>query len=489
MSISKKLTAAGLAAALVFSASACSLIQKTDEPIIPPSPDTTVQTKDTAESDKDGVSSEPVKAKAIKVKSGGEDITEKDIELTLEVGGEKSYALTSDTNESPVWSSSDESVATVDGSGNIKALSEGTCKITGTVASNSDIAFTIDLTVKAKREEVSSSESSSKPIASSAPQSSAESSKPEQPAPTQQTAASEMPQEIVEMPAPISHEPEKVSGIDITFSTTVMTVGQTLNPIITLTPDYVDSTAVTLTSSDLGILTINGDGTVTAQSQGACTITAVPESNKELSASVIVTVTEPVIDSEDEEYDDEDDRPIVDNSDLPRSECYVDGILIVNKTYSIPASYNPGGLTAETQAAFSELVAGAAADGISIWNASGFRSYEYQSSLYWSYVSWYGQATADTFSARPGHSEHQTGMAIDCNIINDSFTGTPAAIWLENHCHEYGFIIRYPYGKQAVTGYKYEPWHIRYIGDKATDIYESGLTLEEYYGLTSVYGG
>ena len=477
MSFKKRLLSVILAGCIIISASACELIQKREpDPVLPeitsetPSqPDTNTDTEST-ESDTD------TSPRSAKVDFTGTD-GKKDI--SLEIGEDKTVTVKTDTGEAPVWSSSDKSVATVDEKGHIKAVGAGMCVLTAKIPSNSELDLKFTLTVREKKAEVSSKAESSKPVSSSKPSdvsSQQASSAPER------SLAEEVQTDI---PAPISHEPEKVSGIDLSLSTTVMTVGQTLTPFVTLTPNYVDNTAVTLTVSDEDVLQINQDGTITALGEGACTLTAVPESNKELKSSLIVSVTEPVI----EEEPDPDDRPTVNNDELPRSECYVDGILIVNKTYSLPQSYNPGGLTWETQQAFNELVAGAAEDGIHIWCASGFRSYEYQASLYAGYVSWYGQATADTFSARAGHSEHQTGMAIDCNIINDSFTGTPEAIWLENHCHEYGFIIRYPYGKQAVTGYKYEPWHIRYIGDMATEIYESGLTLEEYYGLTSVYGG
>ena len=131
----------------------------------------------------------------------------------------------------------------------------------------------------------------------------------------------------------------------------------------------------------------------------------------------------------------------------------------------------------------------AAKDNINIFLSSGFRSYDYQKQIYDNYCSWYGQESADTFSARPGNSEHQTGLAIDVNIVDDSFTGTAEAIWLENHCWEYGFIIRYPRNKQSVTGYKYEPWHIRYVGtDMSKKIHDAGdITLEEYFGITSQY--
>ena len=167
---------------------------------------------------------------------------------------------------------------------------------------------------------------------------------------------------------------------------------------------------------------------------------------------------------------------------------YIDGILIANKSYGLPADYNPAGLTADTQQAFSEMSSAASRDGICLCVYSGFRSYSYQQQIYNNYVALYGQATADTFSARAGHSEHQTGLAIDVNCADDSFDGTPEALWLAENSWKYGFIIRYPKGKQNITGYKYEPWHIRYIGkEKAEDVYKSRLTLEEYLGIDSVY--
>ena len=99
-----------------------------------------------------------------------------------------------------------------------------------------------------------------------------------------------------------------------------------------------------------------------------------------------------------------------------------------------------------------------------------------------------GQATADTFSARPGHSEHETGLAIDVNDPSDSFNNTAEAAWLAEHCWDYGFILRYPQGKQDITGYKYESWHIRYVGTKLSkELQKSGQTMEEYFGLTSQY--
>ncbi len=167
---------------------------------------------------------------------------------------------------------------------------------------------------------------------------------------------------------------------------------------------------------------------------------------------------------------------------------YVDNVLVANKTYSLPESYNPGALLGECEAAFKAMKSAAAVLGYELWNASGFRSYELQKSLYTRYSDRDGKEAADRYSARPGHSEHQSGLAIDLNEISSAFANTKEGKWVEENCHKYGFILRYPKGKEAQTGYMYEPWHIRYVGvDTATAIYNSGLCLEEYFGITSAY--
>ena len=99
-----------------------------------------------------------------------------------------------------------------------------------------------------------------------------------------------------------------------------------------------------------------------------------------------------------------------------------------------------------------------------------------------------GQEAADTYSSRPGHSEHQSGLAADINNPDESFNGTAAAEWLKNNCYKYGFIVRFPEGKEEYTGYIYESWHLRYVGKEwAKKITESGKSLEEYFGITSRY--
>lgn len=162
---------------------------------------------------------------------------------------------------------------------------------------------------------------------------------------------------------------------------------------------------------------------------------------------------------------------------------YIKGILLVNKKYSLPSNYNPG--TDKTAySALTKMQTDASNLGYNLPLLSGFRSYNTQVNLYNRYVSIDGEAVASTYSAKPGHSEHQTGLAFDVGQIDDNFGNTQSGIWLANNCHKYGFIIRYLKGKEAITGYKYEPWHIRYVGvDVATSIYNSGITLEEYLGV------
>ncbi|NYF09438.1 cytoskeletal protein RodZ [Leifsonia sp. AK011] len=168
---------------------------------------------------------------------------------------------------------------------------------------------------------------------------------------------------------------------------------------------------------------------------------------------------------------------------------YIQGVLIVNKTYPLPSWYGDG-LTAETQAAFNAMQAEAAAYGLGLYISSGFRSYDTQVAVYGNYVATLGQAGADRTSARPGHSEHQSGLAFDLNTIDHAFADTAEGQYVRDNAHRFGLIIRYPPNKESITGYEWEPWHMRYVGvDLATKLYTSGQTLEEYFGITSAYSG
>lgn len=168
---------------------------------------------------------------------------------------------------------------------------------------------------------------------------------------------------------------------------------------------------------------------------------------------------------------------------------YINGILIVNKTYSLPRNYGSG-LTKETQQAFNTMKEAAKKEGVNLKIISGFRSYDTQSTIYNNYVAKDGKALADRYSARPGYSEHQTGLAIDINSLNQAFENTKEGKWLKGNGYKYGFILRYPKEKESVTGYMFEPWHYRYVGkDIAQKLYNNGTytTLEEYLGIDSKY--
>ena len=169
---------------------------------------------------------------------------------------------------------------------------------------------------------------------------------------------------------------------------------------------------------------------------------------------------------------------------------YVGGVLIANKSYALPKDYNPGGLLSEFSTNFNKMKSDASKDGVKLEVISGFRSYTKQTNTYNRYVSQDGKEKADTYSARPGYSEHQTGLAADINSLSQSWGDTKEGKWLNNNCYKYGFIIRYIKGKESITGYMYEPWHIRYVGvELATKLYNNGswIALEEYLGIDSKY--
>ena len=174
--------------------------------------------------------------------------------------------------------------------------------------------------------------------------------------------------------------------------------------------------------------------------------------------------------------------------------------VVVNKHRQLnPAAYVPGQLVrvqaerlrAPAADAYKQFAKAAKAAGVNVMPISGYRSFSEQASLYDSYVRQYGQATADTLAARPGYSEHQTGLAMDIGnasgtcALQACFANTPAGRWAAEHGWEYGFIIRYPAGAEATTGYTYEPWHLRYVGKViAEDMQSTGIaTLEKYFGL------
>lgn len=185
-----------------------------------------------------------------------------------------------------------------------------------------------------------------------------------------------------------------------------------------------------------------------------------------------------------------DENGYIEGQKLPSEPTYIKGILVANKKYPLPANYAPG-VNQEAELALNTMFTAAKVNGYELTAFSSFRSFDYQKQLYTNYVKKDGQKAADRYSARPGYSEHQSGLAFDIGEIGqedlwltEAFGNTEAGQWLHAHAHEYGFILRYPKGKEATTGYMYESWHFRYVGIKlAKEIYEQNVTLEEYLNI------
>lgn len=178
--------------------------------------------------------------------------------------------------------------------------------------------------------------------------------------------------------------------------------------------------------------------------------------------------------------------------------------VIINKKHPLPQDFVPADmvkpnvtcmkdgikLQKEAAEAIEEMFSAAQEAGYSLAIGSAYRSYDYQKNLYDNYVARDGEDAANRYSAKPGQSEHQTGLAADLAVssgycyLKNCFKDTEEGEWLKENSYLYGFILRYPEEKEEITGYIFEPWHYRYIGKKeALKVFESGLTLEEYYDL------
>lgn len=186
---------------------------------------------------------------------------------------------------------------------------------------------------------------------------------------------------------------------------------------------------------------------------------------------------------------------------------------LVNREYPLPEDFVPEGLTTpdvlfpfsdtsidkakmtpEAGEALARLFNAAYDEaGLTLYGVSAYRSYARQYTIYATNLAVYGTAHTNRYSAAPGRSEHQTGLAIDISCASEgfaletTFADTPEGTWVSENAHRFGFILRYPEDKEHITGYNYEPWHIRYVGcDLAAHLYETGLTLDEYYGVPSL---
>lgn len=159
------------------------------------------------------------------------------------------------------------------------------------------------------------------------------------------------------------------------------------------------------------------------------------------------------------------------------------------RTVDAPHEFADAPLREEAAAAYEELHAAAAEEGIDLWATTAYRDGDFQKTLYEQRRLEDGPEAADRVSARPGHSEHQTGLAVDVADLQDRecylrpcFGDSEQGQWLADHSHESGFVIRYPEGAEEITGFAYEPWHLRYLGtETAHEVHASGLTLEEFW--------
>lgn len=223
-----------------------------------------------------------------------------------------------------------------------------------------------------------------------------------------------------------------------------------------------------------------------------CTNTKSDISNKEI-ASEVTSEKESEVEQTDPEQD-------------PRFTSTDSLLVFANKKHKLPDGYVPSDLVSlnvttaygdvmmkqEAADAIYNMFAAANAEGVYPVVTTAYRSEDFQSQLYYGYVERDGQEMADTYSSRPGYSDHQTGLAADISCaeigyeLSNTFENTPEGIWLHDHAHEYGFVMRYPNGKEEITGYTYEPWHFRYIGieeAKAIINTDPDESMEEYYGI------
>ncbi len=252
--------------------------------------------------------------------------------------------------------------------------------------------------------------------------------------------------------------------------------------------DYVQEISVTASEAYTDILDI-GEHDVN--------FIAVDEGSNEASLNLKISVKKKV--NKAETFSEVVDIPTT--SLVPES-MLNDERILVNRKNSLPKNFEPvlatipekyavsSGYraTANTVNAFEKLADTMVKEtGLRIFVTSSYRSYDYQSQLYNGYVAKHGQKEADRFSAKPGHSEHQTGLALDLIAEGGTmmtFGETPQSKWVSQNAHRFGFIIRYLEGKEDITGYMAEPWHLRYIGmETATKIYNLGLSYEEYLEL------
>lgn len=208
--------------------------------------------------------------------------------------------------------------------------------------------------------------------------------------------------------------------------------------------------------------------------------------NKPEINTITLPGTEPIVAMDDDYTEDSHIWRLVNKSHPLTDINYRPEIAKPNVPTRTDKSLDEQSVRKDTVLAVEELFTGAEQAGFELQIGSGFRGAELQKTYYDNYSRVYGQAAADTFSAKPGYSEHQTGLVVDVSetsnhcYLQECFGDTEAGKWLANNAHKYGFILRYPKDKDGITDFRYEPWHFRYVGKElATALYESGLTMDE----------
>lgn len=227
---------------------------------------------------------------------------------------------------------------------------------------------------------------------------------------------------------------------------------------------------------------------------------AIEEPATEIPKEETVVPTEPEEPETPEEQPSAEEEPVVEktpdatvypeDSKLPAEPTLINGVLLANKQHPLPETYAPGEVT-KARTAFETMKAAAVEAGLNLSAFSTYRDFVRQKQLYEGYVAKDGQQAADRYSARPGYSEHQTGLAFDIGEAGQeqhwasaSFGDTAGGKWLAANAHKYGFILRYPEGSEQITGYMHESWHFRYVGKGiAAEIHQKSITLEEYLGI------
>ena len=264
-----------------------------------------------------------------------------------------------------------------------------------------------------------------------------------------------------------------------------LTEGESSQIHAKILPEEVEDKRLKYESNNPEIVTVDEAGKIKALKIGKATITITTIAEPIQKKEVVVNVKQKKVYVNTQNSTNNQNNTNTQNSTNTQvlTNKYIKGVLVVNKTYTLPSNYNPG-VNQEALQSFNNMKYQASLEGISLKIVSGYRSYKTQEAIFARNANLYGEEVANTFSARAGQSEHQTGLAFDINSTREDFKYTAEAKWLANNCHKYGFIIRYPEGKQGKTGYIYEPWHIRYLGvQTATEIKNLGVCLEEYLGI------